>query len=159
MAYTGYDYTDKVGTVVADLSSINYNGNIASNGYQNKFPTGQCTWYCFGRAYERARIWLQFNVAGDNYASRWLDRVVTSSGGAVELRDASKDPVANCIAVFSDGGYGHVVYVEDVEDDYVYFTEGNGWKANGEVAKVKLSNFKGFWSQTLLGYLRLNPIV
>ena len=142
--YTGSTYTDKVGTVVADLSKPCY-----SDSSTNPFPYGQCTWYAFGRAYERYGGPLKVSGSG----GQWYDKIVTGNG--VSKRSKTLDPISKSIASFSNSGDGHVVFIEQVDGDDVYFTEGNSWCADGQVQKKTISQFKGLWSNTLEGYIVL----
>ncbi len=79
---------------------------------------GQCTWYCWGRAREKTGIWL--NTTSD--AKWWLEKLDTS--GAAALWDPWS-PRKDSIAVDTQGKYGHVMYIEDVVGDTVYYTEAN----------------------------------
>ena len=53
-AVRGYFYasylrtlSNRVGNIISDVNSIGYQSPL------NKFTAGQCTWYCWGRAYEK----------------------------------------------------------------------------------------------------------
>lgn len=144
MAYTGSKYTDKVGTIVADLSS-----DVYTSTTRNPFPNGQCTWYCFGRAFERYGGPIQ--VSGN--AGTWYANIVVGNG--VSKRSASSGPVSKSIASFGNSGAGHVVFVEQVNGNDVYFTEGNSWCPDGQVQKKTVSEFKTLWGNTLAGYIVL----
>src|SRR5688572_10402311 len=79
--------------------------NIADQAYQNGGPNpfaqnyyGQCTWYCWGRAYEKLGIRIVFkNSAGEipnsgRDAGNWLSITPDLPNGTT--------PIANSIAVW-----------------------------------------------------------
>lgn len=149
--YTGSAYTNKVGTVVADVNSVGY--KYPPNKFNGDFTGyyGQCTWYAWGRAYERCNVSL--NVSGN--AGEWYDKIVV--GGTVKKRDKSLGPVAKSIAVFKkDGELGHVVFVEQVVTDTVYFTEGNSHVPDGTVQKKTKAEFATLWGKDIAGYITLS---
>jgi len=89
----------------------------ASDSYSNPpdyFQPGECTWYCFGRAYENG--WhLQFKP-GKKDAWQWWDRVKKASKHAA--------PKVGAIMVINKYGsstsktrWGHVAYVESISKD------------------------------------------
>lgn len=136
-----------VGTLLANIHSNYYTaGNISARGGY----TGQCTWYAYGRFYERNNIAL--NSAG--HAKNWLndnrnDRRVSVLYGADQIR-------SNCIAVRTSGTYGHVMYVEYVSynsgnPEYVYYTEcnkdGNGRYDAGVDCVLKKKTYRNFVNQ------------
>ena len=99
-----------VGSYGADLYSSAYAAGV------NSFASGswgECTWYAWGRAYEKTGEKLPCH--GD--ARVWL----------YECGDYPYDsvPSENSIAVWDFGSYGHVAFVEAVEGDYVYISHGN----------------------------------
>lgn len=72
-------------------------------------PTGQCTWYAFGRAAEAG--WrIRFDVNNGRHARLWWKKVTNAqksqmpTPGAVLVLDA-----------WPGNEYGHVAYVESVE--------------------------------------------
>lgn len=79
---------------------------------------GQCTWYCWGRAYELTGI----NVPCRNNAATWAD-VARSAGYTV-----SSTPRENSIAVWNGGSAGHVAFVENVSGNNVTISEANWGK-------------------------------
>lgn len=119
-------WDSRVGSTLADIRSTYYTtGNMSARaGY-----TGQCTWYAYGRFYERNNIALNYA----RHAKQWLsdnrnDSRVSVLYGAGQIRP-------NCIAVRTSGTYGHVMYIEHVSyragsPEYVYYTECNK-DANG----------------------------
>lgn len=96
--------------------------NFNSSAYRSASPlknyVGQCTWYCWGRAYEKTGIKL--NTV--NNAKTWLSRLNTAGTRAVWNSNA---PRKNAIGVKTSGTYGHVLFIEDVVGDTVYYTEAN----------------------------------
>lgn len=139
-----------VGTVLANLNSTAYS---SSNMYYPNY-TGECTWYCWGRAYEKSGKSLSFN--GSNNGAQWYANVNTSN---VTKRSASSGPVKNSIASFSGGssGNGHVIFVEDVANGYTYFTEYNYTASqNAKLQKIATSSFATMRSNfSLNGYIVL----
>lgn len=99
--------------------------NLSNTGY--KSPTnpltkagygGQCTAFVWGRSYEKMGKSLPFI----HYAfSFWQENNVNRY---FPTGDANS-PRSNSIAVWSDGGTGHVAFVEEVNGDTVYFNEAN----------------------------------
>ena len=82
------------------------------------------------------------------------------SGGEGKRMKSNK-PKANSIAVFgSSGSRGHVVFVEYVEDGYVYFSEANCAPSNngrfdiGEDGILKRQTIAQFESRSVSGPLK-----
>lgn len=78
---------------------------------------GQCTWYVWGRMYERNGISLPTNIGN---AGQWFSNI-SKRYKSLELQE-------NSILVVGGGNYsslGHVLYVEEIKGDNVYLTEGN----------------------------------
>ncbi|MBR0481469.1 MAG: CHAP domain-containing protein [Firmicutes bacterium] len=100
-----------VGSFGVDLDSEGYGPDVnpfAAVGYR-----GECTWYAWGRAYEKTGQ----RVPCLGNAKKWLDQ--SGSFGW------DTTPSADSIAVWTDGEYGHVAYVEKVEGNLLYITHGN----------------------------------
>lgn len=138
-----------VGTQVAGYA--NYPTPVSNKSFNKP----NCTWYCWNRAAYQAGKQLSFNSSANAY--QWLGAVDQSN--CLVSYDTST-PVRNCIAVFSNSGNGHVVYVEQVLDGYVYFTEANFQSSmNGIYQKISVSDFTGGgnWrpNHTLEGYIKL----
>ena len=71
----------------------------------------------------------------------------------------SSTPASNSIAVFSGNSnntFGHMVYVEKVENGNVYFTEAN-WSGstNGVLKSATISQFESRGPGSIYGYLIL----
>ncbi len=142
------NYWDRiVGTILADVHSVYYTtGNMSARaGY-----TGQCTWYAYGRFYDRNNIALNYA----RHAKYWLtdnrnDQRVSVLYGANKIR-------SNCIAVRTSGTYGHTMYIEYVSyksgnPEYVYYTEcnkdGNGRFDPGVDCILKKKTYTDFVNQ------------
>jgi surface antigen len=113
------DPADSLGDVLADTSSKGY-----SDTSINRFTYGQCTWYCCGRAYEKKGVNLSSLLPQPSNAGDWYNNIETNSN--VTKRDKSKGPIVDSIAVFS----GHVLYIEAIRSNNIYFTECN-WHTPG----------------------------
>lgn len=97
----------------AIVGSIDSPANLNSKGYQtppNEFSRPQCTWYCYGRHYEVTGKKLKFSRNHDRNGGQWDDALVGKNLGS--------SPQPGAIMVFEGGrgGYGHVAFVEKVED-------------------------------------------
>lgn len=115
------------GTIIVGQrpSTLNYNracyGPSFNRFHEDYAPgngTAQCTWHCYGRAFEVLGKTIQFSGSGGLHGKYWYDRITNGEQSSV--------PKANSIAVWDDGGsYGHVGYVEKVDSNYVYVSEAN----------------------------------
>lgn len=136
-------YDSLVGKIPTDINNKYYTtDNISYRaGYK-----GQCTWYSYGRFYQRTGVKLKTAPNAKN----WLS--ANSNDSRVKVVYGASNIQANCIAVRTTGTYGHVMYIEDVKTidgvKYVYFTEcnadGNGRYDAGRdciVQKMTYSNF------------------
>lgn len=135
-----------IGNRLADFNSAAYNASNPLKNYK-----GQCTWYAWGRALEKTGIRL--NTV--NNAKTWLDKLNTT--GAKVVRD-SYQPRANSIAVRTSGTYGHVMFVEDIIGDTVYYTEANvptDDKIDNNDGILKSSS-KANFAKKCNGYIYLN---
>lgn len=107
----------------------------------NPFSKPWCTWYAWGRAKEKGRT---LSVSGN--AAQWA-------------LDAKKtEPKAGYVASFSGGSgpyptEGHVVYIEEVSNGTVFFTEGSGYRDAGVVSSKSTKDFKTLWGYNLRGYI------
>ena len=139
---------------------------IANDVFDTDFPEGQCTWYVAGRVQEKLGITLQFNENIVANAKEWYKEGVILN----EWVSRSNKPQANSIAVFSSPNtYGHVVFVEYVENGYVYFSEANYGSSNngrfdigvdGVLKRQTISQFENRSPvNTLLGYICLDALL
>lgn len=101
-----------------NLSSAHY---TSSNIYYNAGYSGECTWFCWGRAHEKRNKSIYFN--GTNNGGEWYAHCNYSASGVTQ-RAANLGPVSNSICSCSGlSSAGHVIFVEAVSGDVVYYTE------------------------------------
>ena len=104
------------------------------------YHSGNCTWYCWGRAYEK----LGHQLPGWGNAGNWYSDA-QKSGYAV-----GSEPRSDSIIVWS----GHVAYVEYVEGTNIQITECN-WAA-GDNTSTHDFNYaildQGTWQGSRAGY-------
>ncbi len=125
-------------TVGVRPSTLNYESTF----YQDKFKSeGQCTWHAYGRAYEVTGKKMTFSAVSGLDGGTWYDKCTNCQ--------KVYEPVSNSVAVWQDGGYGHVAYVERVTNGKIYFTEANypvrddaKDPSDGIVKEYTLSQFK-----------------
>ena len=93
--------------------------NVNSDYYKKKFSRGQCTWYAFGRAYEVLGTPLVFKADSGLDAKNW--------GNMVKGRVVNGQISSRCVGVrpTRGKGHGHVIFIEYVDSDYVYYTDCN----------------------------------
>lgn len=108
------DYSKYVGKCLANMNNKKVYSSV--NGI-----VGQCVWYVRCRALEKCNK----NTGIYGNANTWYN-----TAKAKKL-SVGKSPRTNSIACFNSGAYGHVIYVEYVDNNYVYYTEAN---ANGDNA-------------------------
>lgn len=113
------------------------------NRFHEDYTTGngvaQCTWHWYGRAYEVLGKAIEFSGVGALNGAAWYSRITNGK--------KSSTPAANSIAVWGDGGFGHVAYVEKVDNNCIYISEAN-WRGtlsahddmDGRVYTVPRSN-------------------
>jgi surface antigen len=106
---------------------------IVNNGSGHIFPWGYCTWYVATRTH----------VPWGGNAKNWLAN--SKSYGAI----VSNDPASGSIVVTTDNArYGHVAYVEKVEDDRILVSEMN-YEKFGKVNQRWISRS----SKSIRGYI------
>ncbi|WP_164509010.1 SH3 domain-containing protein [Clostridium rectalis] len=140
-------------------SNISLYPNINSSSYnQNNIFTlcgykGQCTWFTYGRTLEKLNLKLPKNFYG-NAVTWWYQNINNKT------YPYGNEAKANSIAVWSGGnlGYGHVAFVEKVENNLIYFNEGN-FSVRGDYDKnIKLLSkeaIKNRGNLYLKGYIYL----
>ena len=144
----------QVGNRLADFSNESCYGS--GSFYRRASLRGQCTWYCWGRAKEKCKQRLMLKYP--NNAHNWLEN---STAGYKSKQLASAKPMKNAIACFEGGSYGHLVFIEDVESDLVYFTEANAGGNNfvdssdGVLQVKSINEFKRHLGKSLQGYIVL----
>ena len=115
----------------------------------------ECTRYAYGRSCETTGVKLTYTVVTDRHGGTWYDIVDPSY-------ERGSEPTANSLAVWSDGNYGHVAFVESVDGDNVTISESN-WayptdgKYNGQKTLTKTQmQARGSTAQyQLVGYVYL----
>ena len=143
---TSENLENKIGKRLAYFNNGAYGSISPLRGYK-----GQCTWYCWGRAYEKTGIRL--NTV--NNAKTWLNKLNTAGTYVVWN---SYSPRKNSIGVKTSGTYGHVLFIEDVVGDTVYYTEANvPWNdvldaTDGVLKKTTKANM----AKMCNGYIYLN---
>ncbi len=134
-------------------SNLNINGDAYRSTVNMYYPTyvGQCTWFCWGRAYEKTRKRLSFT--GSNNGGEWYKNINDTLSG-VTKREASFGPVSNSICSCSGSTpSGHAIFVEQVVGNDVYYTEANVGGTDGIVKKASKSSFPV--NRTAYGYIVL----
>lgn len=101
------DYSKYVGKRIANMNSKIYS---RANGI-----VGQCVWYVRCRALEKCNK----NTGIYGNANTWYNTAI------VNKIPTGKTPETNSIACFNNGTYGHVIFVEYVDNSFVYYTEAN----------------------------------
>ena len=134
-------FSNRVGSIISDTNSTGYLSPL------NKFTAGQCTWYCWGRAYEKCGANITFS--GGQNGNQWYANV---SGGYKAKYPASHTPVANSVCSCNTSSvYGHVLFIEAVEDGYVYFTEDNWAADDPALRRMTVSEFTS--NRQVIGYI------
>ena len=103
-------------TLPVDLTSSCY--YAPTNRFDQK-DGWQCTRFAWGRACEKSGVAIHFTneSSGGLDGGTWYGRVTGLALGA--------NPRPNSIAVWSDGGAGHVAFVEEVNNGSVTISEAN----------------------------------
>lgn len=123
------NWDSKVGKVIANFNSQWYRGS-------NPFSWGQCTWYAWARNGEVKNYAITFSKNSGRHAKYW-HQLVNNCKINTTLS-------SNCVAVTTQGGggNGHVVYVEYVDNNNVYYTQANSSShKNGELVKTSRKQF------------------
>lgn len=127
----------RVGSIVTNTNGYWFTKSI------NPFSRGECTWYAFGRFGEVKNYRITFSQDIGRHAKYWYNLVNNCAKGTTIQ--------PKCIAVRTTGGkgHGHVVFVEDVDSNYVYFSDANAAKATPGTLQYKtksefLSEYKYF---------------
>jgi surface antigen len=137
------NYDDYIGHRIADVE--NYTSGI----------TGECVWYVRGRAKEK--LGADTGIFG-NGGEWWGQAVQKGLSTGQEIR-------TNSIACFSGPtSYGHVIFVEAVDGDTVYYTEANMEPPysdgvisplDGVLKSTSLNQFRALCNQSLQGFIYL----
>ena len=143
--------------VPSEAYAANYVPNLSHAGY-NKAASpfiqtreslrGQCTWFAWGRTYEKLGIKLNSNFYGN--AKTWWTKNISSKSYSY-----GQEPKSNSIAVFGNGEYGHVVFVENVSNGKIYFNEANHHKRGAYDGAVEVETISAFKSRSsnFLGFI------
>lgn len=125
------DFTALVGTRIADTAS-----------YRNNAAKGQCVWYVRGRAKEK--LGVDTGAIG-NGNQMWY-----KAKEEARLEPTIENIKENLIVSYRKGTssagqiYGHVIFIEAVDGDTVYYTEGgSGYYRNGTDGVVKVATRQG----------------
>lgn len=130
-----------------NLDSSHY---TTSNPYYSEYY-GECTWFCWGRAHEKCGKSIQF--IGSNNGGEWYDNCNYSASGVTKI-PASEGPATNSICCCTGStSAGHVIFVELVDGDTVYYTEAHVGGVDGVVKSCSKSDFPP--SRTAKGYIGL----
>lgn len=125
------NFAKSVGKRVANTAS--YNNNAAK---------GQCVWYVRGRASEK--------LGKDPGAIGNANEMYYNAKADAKLSATTSNIKPNIIVSYGKGTssagakYGHVIYIEDVVGDTVYYTEGgSGYYKNGTDGVIKTATREG----------------
>ena len=119
------DFSGSVGKRIANTAS-----------YNNDAAKGQCVWYVRGRAKEK--------LGKDTGAIGNANEMYYGAKASARLAPTVENIKPNTILSYQYGSgslgqkYGHVIFIEDVVGDTVYYTEGgSGYYKNGTDGVVK----------------------
>jgi hypothetical protein len=146
------------GNIPVDLKSQGYlsplNPFIRSDKGDDWY---ECTRYAFGRTHEKTGITLTFSQNHGRHGGTWYDLVNNP-----ELKRGA-EPQSNSLAIWEYGTYGHVAFVEEVNNGTITISESN-WanptdgKYNGTREFTKES-IKKRGNYVLVGYIYLGSSV
>ncbi len=113
-----------------------------TSAYNNDAARGQCVWYVRGRAKEKLGV--------DTGAIGNANQMYVNARAEAKLPASKENIKPNMIVSYNKGtsdagqSYGHVIYIEDVVGDTVYYTEGgSGYYKNGTDGVVKTATRQG----------------
>lgn len=127
---TSSNLSDKVGAKIADVS-----------GYNNSAAKGQCVWFVRGRM--KQKLGKDTGSLG-NGNQMWYN-AKESAKLAPTAENIKPNTIASYKTGLSEAGkkYGHVIYIEDVVGDTVYYTEGGSYYYNnGTIGTLKTASKK-----------------
>ncbi len=103
-----------------------YGVNLDSEAYHSENPyksyEGECTWYAWGRVYEKLGISLYWRTQDGRLgnAKEWLSCAQNYD------YQCGTEPRANSVIVWTGGEYGHVAFLESIgSDGSLYISESN----------------------------------
>ena len=124
-------------------SSLKVGSKVANtSGYKNSAAVGQCVWYVRGRMKEK----LGKDTGAVGNGNQMWHNASDSAKLPATINSIKPNTVASYQTGTSSGGakYGHVIYIEDVVGDTVYYTEGgSGYYKNGTDGTVKTASKQG----------------
>ena len=110
------DYDSRVGMCIADFDKTDFY-TLTPPVYNTYYPW-ECVWYACGRAEEKAGRVIPM-IRGLGNANLWYDSVKLERGKEVRSNSIA------CYGSKTNNSYGHVIFIERVEGDTVYYTEAN----------------------------------
>lgn len=142
LALLGDSYTQSLNRSAGTISkpTLQVGARIANtSSYNNSAARGQCVWYVRGRMKEK----LGIDTGPLGNANEMWYNVKTSARLAPSAENIKPDTIATYQTGTSPSGakYGHVIYIEDVVGDTVYYTEGgSSYYKNGTDGVVKTAS-------------------
>lgn len=117
--------------------------------------TGECVWYVRGRAKEKMGV--DTGIYGN--ANTWYGKAKKSARLSANSTSIKPNTVA-CYAKGQTGSqYGHVIYIEGVDGDNVYYTEGGQYYhkrgTDGTVKKASRAEILNMCGGSLQGFIDL----
>ncbi len=149
-AYAGMGQQNSNATSVSTItrqgavsSSYTPGSRVANSAsYNNDAAKGQCVWYVRGRAKEKLGV--------DTGAIGNANEMYYNAKDSAKVSASAENIKPNMIVSYSKGTgsagqtYGHVIFIEDVVGDTVYYTEGgSGYYQNGTDGVVKTATKQG----------------
>lgn len=138
---TGGSYTAGVTPSMSGSLAENVGKRVANTAtYNNDAAKGQCVWYVRGRASEKLGKTLgAMGNANQMYYNAKPEAKLDATVGNIKPNMLVSYGVSG-----SGNKYGHVIYVEDVKGDTVYYTEGGSdYYNNGTDGVVKTATRDG----------------
>lgn len=140
-------YTDSIGKKIANTSA-----------YNNSAAKGQCVWYVRGRMSEK----LGKDTGAIGNANEMWYNAKPEAKLSASADNIKPDTIASYKYGSNGNEYGHVIYIEDVVGDTVYYTEGGTYYTNnGTTGVVKTASKSdimngGSVGKGLIGFIDLS---
>ncbi|GEM_PF-3253103 len=109
-------YEDMVGQYVTDFSNLDFY-NLTPPSYNTYYPW-ECVWYACGRAEEKAGKRIP-EIRGLGNGAEWYENTSLETGRQIRSNSVL------CYGKRAGNSYGHVIFIEQVVGDTVYYTEAN----------------------------------
>lgn len=136
-----------IGKILANFKSPAYT-EVGGNRFEN----GQCTWYADGRFKELHGINLSPLLPPPANGGQWYNKIVENAH--VKKLSPTATPVAGSVASFNHKTFGHVVVVESVSGNTVFYSEYNWNKSkNAKIQTCSVKDFRTLHGCTLNGYI------